>query len=137
MSKKVKFLILALVGLVVIVAIAIPVLNWYSKQEYVIVSNKFNITVKSDADLIYFDDDDNYVHAAYCVSDDDYQKMLDEIKNAGYKETDEITIDTELEWIPADRIVKSYGLVLYGEGTPNIFVTETQNGLVELYFVKQ
>ena len=134
MNKKIKVLIIAVVIVVILAVAAAPLLKWYNQQEYVIVSKAFDITVNKNADIIYFDEDVEYLHAAYGVSEDVYAKLLNKIDDAGYVDVAIETTDiTNYEWIPSDRVVTAYG---FDESATYIFVTELQNGFIELYFVK-
>lgn len=137
MSKKVKILIIIAVVVTVLAVAAVFAIKWYNQQEYAIVSKQFDVSISKNAELIYFDDDTDYCHAAYGIGEDDYKALLDKIDSVGYKEVEVETELPDLEWIPADRIVKGYELVVYGESAEKIFITDLTNGYVELYFVKQ
>ncbi len=129
MKKKFVFLII-LVVLVLVIA-AFTVIKWHNNQEYVIVSKYFDVKIDSAADLIYFDEDDTYCHAAYSLDDDDYNSVFSQFQKIGY-ETTEIELSEEFEWIPIDKVVASYTLK---NGT-NVFIAKAVDGYTDIYFVK-
>lgn len=129
MKKKLIFLIIA-------VAVALTIasfvgIKWYNNQEYAIVSKSFDVKISKDADLIYFDEDDTYCHAAYSVDDNNYNSIFLQLQKLGY-ETTEIDASEEFEWIPTDRIVAAYAL----DNDTKVFITKAVDGYTELYFVK-
>ena len=151
MNRKIKIIVLVVAILTVIAVAAGVGLKWYNNQEYVIVSKAFGVTIDKDADIIYFDDDDEYLHAAYGVSTEDYETLLDELLSNGFEECEIYTeidgkyvnspIMSNTEWIPLDRITKAYCLredskECKGYDYSYVYVADSDNGFVELYFIK-
>ena len=136
MSKKIKVLIIVIAVIIVLGIAAIPLFKWCNNQEYAIVSKNFGVSIGKDADLIYFDEDDAYLHAAYGVDEDAYKTLKSEIKAAGYGEMNFDNTNIGYEWIPSGKVKIMYRLEKSGESTKDIYITEPNNGFVELYFVK-
>lgn len=152
MNKKIKILIVVMAVVIVVGLAAIPVLKWYNNQEHIIVSKGFDVTINKNSDLIYFDEDDNYLHAAYGVSEEEFENIVKEmLDNNYYQESEVVTeidgttvlspIVSNNEWIPQDKITKAYC-----QKTPSkenkgydfayVYVTDSKNGFVEMYFIK-
>lgn len=136
MSKRIKILIIVIAVIMVLGIAAIPLLKWCNNQEYNIVSKSFGVSISKDAELIYFDEDDAYLHAAYGVSEDAYKALKDEIEAAGYHQMNFDNTNVGFEWIPSGKVKIMYRLEKLDESTKDIYITAPNNGFVELYFVK-
>lgn len=126
------------------IAALVCVIAFNGTKERKTVSETFKITIEKGDELLYYDNNTkaSYCHAAYKMTDKRYEKVFEEMEKSGYKER-EIATAKDKGWIPHDELLKAYRLI-EGEIAPDtdyvckyIYVTESKDGYVQLYFVSQ
>ena len=143
--KKRKIIIISIsILLALAIAAIVCVFVFNGSKERKTVSETFNVTIEKGDEKLYFDNNEKaaYCYAAYKVTDSRYEKIFDEMQKVGYKER-EIATAKDFAWIPHDELLKAYRLI-EGEVAPDtnyvckyIYVTESKDGYVELYFVER
>lgn len=143
--KKRKIIIISIaILLALVVAALVCVVVFNGTKERKVMSETFMITIEKGDEQLYFDNNIKaaYCHAAYRVTESRYEEIFTEMQKAGYKER-EIATAKDFAWIPHDELLKAYRLI-EGEVAPDtnyvckyIYVTESKDGCVELYFVER
>lgn len=108
-----KFLI-AISSFLLILIVLIVVLNQYNSQRHIILSKKFYISINKESDIFYFHDVGGKTaplcYAALRVNDKEYNRLIDNMNEAGYKKSDfeHTHLEKQSDWVPVDDIKESY-----------------------------
>ena len=145
--KKIRWLLIIL--LITSVATVLLVVAFYHKQEHMILTKKFYISINKEINISYFENnnsDNPYCYAALKVNDQEYIKILHDMEKADYyifKDFNELYLQRHNNWMNSKNIVQAYVMdtVEYSFISGHrvhiyIFITDSQNGYRDIYMLR-
>ena len=159
MKKNKTLWILIILLSIAAIAISVTVYYNHNNQEHVILSNKFYISIKKDINITHFEnknmnfayfeyndqDEMPYCYAALKVNDEEYKKILNDMKKASYLicEDDDWYLEEQGNWMNLENIAQTYTMdtskaFLLGRYRIHcvIFITNPENGFRDIYLLR-